>query len=61
MTNASIVAFLHPTGVGFPSVRNRLQRSSASPAARKRNPPLRNGGSVSTVNRMARYVEPQMK
>ena len=35
------------------------QESSSAPAIAKRAPAIRSGGSVSTANRMARYVEPQ--
>ena len=37
------------------------QASSNTPAIAKRAPAMRSGGSVSTANRMARYVEPQMR
>jgi hypothetical protein len=50
----------HSRGAGHPGrSRHPTHAASTAPATRKRTPPIRNGGSVATATRMARYVEPQ--
>src|SRR5215216_4680556 len=45
--------------VGTESPAARLQRNRIAPEIKKRMDACRNGGMVSTANRIARYVEPQ--
>ena len=45
---------------GPPLPRDLDQRSSITPASMNRAPAMRRGGSVSTANLMARYVDPQI-
>ena len=49
----------HCRAVGMASPAAHRQINSIVPENRKRIPADKNGGMVSTVNRIARYVEPQ--
>ena len=51
----------HWVPVGRAAPRTRRKAYMREPAMTKRKPPTRNGGTVSMANRMARYVEPQMR
>jgi hypothetical protein len=59
--NAPVMAAVrHCFAVAGSAPRNRVHNRIIPPAMTKRTPAIRNGGSVSIANRMARYVEPQM-
>ncbi len=60
MIPATLNAARKPRSEGRSCSLNRHQIIRMPPARKKRREPLRNGGIVSTVKRMARYVEPQM-
>jgi hypothetical protein len=54
-------AFLHSITVGFGSPAARRHKYKNKPEIIKRAAAERNGGMVSTVKRIARYVDPQTR
>ena len=56
----AIVASSHSRFDGSRSPRIRAHATRIAPDTTNRDPPMRNGGMVSTLYRIARYVEPQM-
>src|SRR5215207_2328641 len=55
----TIASGFHCFNVGISSPAARRQMTRIRPEIRNRNPACRKGGTVSTANRIARYVEPQ--
>ena len=61
MNTPEMVAALHSDGFGTGAPRRRDTTARITPAARKRVPPRRKGGIVSTPKRIARYVDPHTR
>jgi hypothetical protein len=57
----TIVALFQWDIVGLTAPRARPKAYRIKPERRKRTAAMRNGGVVSTANRIARYVDPQIR